>query len=733
LHHMVELYRHVRKGYQDPYRARLTPTEAVDLDLAESMESSLPYCTFTNRGLALVFPLCPRLSSLTIRHAPYITRFPRIDQLLPAEAAAQTVAPASTSQPSVSISIPVPQQFPQSTTSTVLTSQPPQISTPSSGPVKVIPNTVYRSSLPLKSLTLENCPGITASELESILAKGDPFGFLESLVLRDMFPLSRETVFMGPAYHWSQRWLLDSNTISGTCVGGEGRELSTSPDYRKLGLLLSIADLLSSRLVGYPPISPVGIGMGSSVRDVSHSATTTGLRVYELPVQPFDIFFTLRTHTYLTSLLQMDGTCGRRIFGPCRIHRLLLDSTLIESSPEVGVDKEKEEKSAFFVSRSTQTCVCGLLEWDFVQRLHVESGPSQLPPADPKDQGLYQHQHQLGGPLAFHPFPVLLQHNALYQKLICSDWADKICATANFDRLRDKQCSFVRPLCGPGECFGCGSGFAEPPSKTQLEPSLHHTPRVWTARDACVDTSELRQFVGPKACVLTLRQPIASPLSCLTTLHFERVGLTHLVLSSVPRLKNITLENCPALTAILFHGVASGAPATAITVPSPSSTVFPPCIPVKMTNPVPFLRRVRIIRCPKFAIYNWLGAVAALYPYHEENIFITFREWFFVHHARIGSTKPLNRDSRGAAIPISTLLLLFHFLFYDLAIVVREDDTCHLYKPSRGRGDECLRREHSQGRSSSEAVVATLATRCHLFLSLKAYDGSSNDSPLESS
>lgn len=425
------------------------------------MESSLPYCTFTNRGLALVFPLCPRLSSLTIRHAPYITRFPRIDQLIPAEAVTPAAAAAANSQPSTSISAPVPPQLPQPATSTVpAPSQPPQTSTPSSGAAKVVSNTLYRTSLPLKCLTLENCPGITVSEIESVLAKGDPFGFLESLVLRDMFPLSRETAFTLPAYHWSQRWLLDPNTLPRTGGGGEGRELLTLPDYRKLGLLLSIADLLSSRLVAYPPISPVGIGMGASVRDVSHSATTAGLRVYELPVQPFDIFFTLRTHTYLTSLLQMDGTCGRRAFGHCRIHRLLFDPTLIDSPPAVVIAEEKDEKSAFFTSRSTQTCVCGLLEWDFVQRLHVESEPSQLPPADSKDQGLYQHQHQLGGPLAFHPFPVLLQHNALYQKLICSDWADKICATATFDRLRDKRCSFVRPLCGSGECLGCSSGLA---------------------------------------------------------------------------------------------------------------------------------------------------------------------------------------------------------------------------------------------------------------------------------
>ena len=121
--------------------------------------------------------------------------------------------------------------------------------------------------------------------------------------------------------------------------------------------------------------------------------------------------------------------------------------------------------------------------------------------------------------------------------------------------------------------------------------------------------------------MLTLCQPFGSPLSCLTTLHLERVGLTHLVLTSVPRLKTITLENCPALRGILFCPLPTSAPQP----PAGEEEEDASTPPLVIVSPVPSLRRVRIIRCPKFAIYNCLAAVASLYPYHEENIFITFR------------------------------------------------------------------------------------------------------------
>lgn len=64
-----------------------------------------------------------------------------------------------------------------------------------------------------------------------------------------------------------------------------------------------------------------------------------------------------------------------------------------------------------------------------------------------------------------------------------------------------------------------------PPSAAESETHLTHHPRVWTARDACVDTSELRCHLGPKPCVLTLCQPPSAPFSYLTTLHFEKVSI----------------------------------------------------------------------------------------------------------------------------------------------------------------------------------------------------------------
>ncbi|VEL16875.1 unnamed protein product [Protopolystoma xenopodis] len=183
----------------------------------------------------------------------------------------------------------------------------------------------------------------------------------------------------------------------------------------------------------------------------------------------------------------------------------------------------------------------------------------------------------------------------------------------------------------------------------------------------------------------------------------ENVGISHLVLSCAPRLKNITLENCPELAAILIHpitqlsrldglpvsvaaasasadsiagisgncpaaaAVAAAAAAVAAAAASANSTTsssgcissiatsssipvsnhlqstggafsggfpslqLPGLLPntSQMTcsfDPLPALRRVRIIRCPKFAIYHWLYTAALLYPEHDENLFITFRK-----------------------------------------------------------------------------------------------------------
>ncbi|KAL3319713.1 F-box only protein 38 [Cichlidogyrus casuarinus] len=125
---------------------------------------------------------------------------------------------------------------------------------------------------------------------------------------------------------------------------------------------------------------------------------------------------------------------------------------------------------------------------------------------------------------------------------------------------------------------------------------------MWIAQDACLDTTELRctnGSHGPQ--VLTISQPMRQNVCCLlTTLHFEKVGLSHIVLQGAPRLKNLALENCSDLRGIILNGDEEDAS-------------------------VPALRRVRIIRCPKFAILHWLYQCAKLFPRHEENLFITYR------------------------------------------------------------------------------------------------------------
>ncbi|VDD74879.1 unnamed protein product [Mesocestoides corti] len=592
------------EGYQDPYRARLTASELASLELVDSVESLVPVCNFTNRGLTLVFTVCPRLTSLTLRHAPFVTQF-RFEATPSSVDSEQAVNNEETSGGG-------------------------------SAEGADEPRPIHHTCLPLRSLTLENCPNVgvevsyhrqfAPTELERIISTGHPFGLLDSLILRDMFPLRREispssSNFMNeePAV-WSERWSAPSTPKDESPARPESR------NWKKLGLLLSIADHLSARRIAFAPLAPTGVALGSSARDVTHVATV-GMRLLNLPVKPFDTFFTLRTHTYLSSLLHLDGSCGHSSGRPTasRISRLIFDTEALTTQNTTFTDNNDADDTtcadvADFVSRCTQTCVCGLLEWDFVQRMHLlpskqtprHASTSEPARALPWEHGLHAphaqlpQQQQLGGPLAFHPFAPSQQHQVLYQQMTNSEWARGVVASPAFAHLRDTQAPFVRPLCGPGECPGCASGVENPPSATRAESDLKHAPRVWIARDACVDTSELRCFTGPKPCVLTLWQPVVSPFSCLTTLHFEKVGISHLVLSGVPRLKNITLENCPALAAILVHPVESA---------------VAPCV----RDPVPCLRRVRILRCPKFAIYHWLYTAAKLYPHHDDNLFITFR------------------------------------------------------------------------------------------------------------
>ncbi|VEL30675.1 unnamed protein product [Protopolystoma xenopodis] len=61
-------------------------------------------------------------------------------------------------------------------------------------------------------------------------------------------------------------------------------------DWRRVSLLLCLAELLSARRLGYPPLSPAGVGLGASVREVTHVNPAPTVRTADLPIKPFDVF-----------------------------------------------------------------------------------------------------------------------------------------------------------------------------------------------------------------------------------------------------------------------------------------------------------------------------------------------------------------------------------------------------------------------------------------------------------
>lgn len=637
-------------GYQDPYQSRLTTSELFSLGLVDSLDGSRPWCSLTDRGLATAFSICPRLINLTLRHAPYISSFARISAQLASTAAEGSlqVEEQVEAQPVAGVAAAAGGFDLGSQAASVAAAS---LSVP-------LPPPGY---LPLRSLTLENCPGIRVQELERILSTGEPFVNLDSLVLRDMLLPSYApspdlaSALCGDSTErprtWSQLWEPD---LQPRTSQPSTTSLNTTADWRCLGLLLTLADLLSTRRLAYAPLAPAGVGLGASARDVS---ITTGIPAQVAAIHPFDVFFTLRMHTYLSSLLQVDGSCGLKSVGQGRVATAILKAGQLFDSPLATAFRRNDWHSlgspcgssteplscqeADFVSRATQTCVCGFLEWDVMLRAEAapalqgvdkppqvaamlaglkagqsHSVPSTIPPAQFQ---AHQQQQQLGGPLAFHPFAPSHQHMSLYQFITSSAWSQEVTQSIAFSSLPEGR--LVTPISGPNECMACASDPSDwlevaslhpnkplAPSLTQPERSLTHHPRTWVARDACVDTSELRCYTGSHPQVLTIAQPLAANFSCLTSLHLEKVGISHLVLVGAPRLKNLTLENCPDLSAIIVHPLGShGASSEPI------------------SDPVPALRRVRIMRCPKFAIYHWLYTVSQLYPRHDENLFITYR------------------------------------------------------------------------------------------------------------
>lgn len=655
-------------GYQDPFQSRLTVSELTCLGIGDSPDHLIPLCYLSDRGLSLVFDLCPRLISLTLRHSPYLSsminwcspiRFSnsesREDRISHSQG---TEEYDSTSSSSVSRNhAEKPSGFGHTTSCSQTTSKS------SSQPV-----------LPLRSLTMENCPGISIESVEEAISTGIPFPCLETLVLRDMFMhRSGSRSVLLPRMSWSERMM--NRRMAGSVSASLNEFHVDNVDWRRVSHLQALSDLIAVRRLGTSTICPEGVGLASSVREVTTAAPPPGARVVDMPLKQFDLFHALRIHYYLNSLLELDGSCGPGSVGVNRIRNALFLQTETVCFPREPVCSS--EVPTEFVSQSTQTCLCGILEWNVLQCISSphsvlssftngsllqrhspstqsdavvrrsssfgshealtaalapnssSSQPSRSPPTFISEQ-----RQQLGGPLAFHPFPPSAHHHELHKLITGSSWAKQVVRHPVMASLSSPHSFFPAES---GECLGCASDPLLPCSDSlkisalRCETTLEPQSRSWLARDATVDTAELRCQTAPQPLVLAVYQP---PLSChsnLTSIHFEKVGISHLVLCGAPHLKNITLENCPQLQAILFNSWHS---------------TFEGNTPIHQ-HTVPSLRRIRVIRCPKFAILHLLHAVSVLYPAHDENISITYRPfgryneqvehalWSRAHHAHI--------------------------------------------------------------------------------------------------
>lgn len=211
----------------------------------------------------------------------------------------------------------------------------------------------------------------------------------------------------------------------------------------------------------------------------------------------------------MSSLLQLDGSCGPRSFGKSRIRRILLSDKAfnpVTSKPTTTTTQSsvatsngsihRPSISPDFVSQSTQTCICGLLEFDFVQRYTLEhqglvggGNPQSRHSSLPQQPPFINHQQnqQVGGHLAFHPFNPTPQHQALFQNVTSSEWSRNLATSATFQAFQRHQ-KIVPCLTSGQECPGCSSGVevsgyrlmlipVENQCQIDLEPSI--TKRCW--------------------------------------------------------------------------------------------------------------------------------------------------------------------------------------------------------------------------------------------------------------
>ncbi|CAH8429368.1 unnamed protein product [Schistosoma turkestanicum] len=700
-------------GYLDPYQSRLTVSELMSLGIGESADHLSPVCMITDWGMALAFFICPRLVNITIRNAPYLNDITR------------WFSAGFCNEESLHIRPTIVPSSSANDDSTQPTTDSQENHHTQTSVTDKLSKTYF---LPLRSLTLENCPGITIENLEHILLNGHPFPCLETIVLRNMFM---------PQYGENKNFLRTSNP----CIVVNQHITTTTDvddqcivvvDWRKLIHLLCLSDLLSTRRLGYSSLSPEeAIGLSASIREVNHMNPPRGFLPDSLRTKPHDLFCSLRAHTYLNNLLELDGSCSWSASTPTRVFNTLFSDNLyipVSDDPEQysskpvndnnnnnnNTDNEIDDNNDHgFMSRSTQTCICGMLEWDVTLRMlqsqlvtdqktmkskfispdnlknnqhchpvrvDTETNRTNVPSSSSSSSSNSSHssgknllllrstvnqnnastsitssQLQLGGSLAFHPFPPSIQHKNFYRMITMSEWNQLISKMSTPFGL--PLCQLIYPVTGSNECSGCASDpllFSQGISNYQISapckfiksPLSHgYTATKWLVRDATLDTSELRCFTLPKPQILKIFQPLNSMHSCLTSLHFEKVGISHINLCEAPHLKNITLENCSDLRAILFDN-SYASPADCNNNNSNHHQTIND-VNRKTIDRFPALRRIRIINCPKFAIYNFLSGVGQLYPAHNENISITYRPfgqynaqveralWDYCQHAHI--------------------------------------------------------------------------------------------------
>lgn len=189
---------------------------------------------------------------------------------------------------------------------------------------------------------------------------------------------------------------------------------------------------------------------------------------------------------------------------PTRMIKTLFSHNIhipVSDVPERYSSKPDDDND--FMSRSTQTCICGVLEWDVTLRMSqsqlatdqkivrsklvspdnsknnqnclnvridTETSRNTVPSTSSHSgktlllrSTVNQNnastpiasQLQLGGSLAFHPFPPSIQHKNFYRMITMSEWNQLIAKMSTPFGL--PCCQIIYPVTGSNECSGCAS------------------------------------------------------------------------------------------------------------------------------------------------------------------------------------------------------------------------------------------------------------------------------------